>query len=126
MITYNNSTEDVDSEDEFDKIEILSSSIETADEFFLAPISSFTENGFSALDIKEHQRKRIARIVAIVSGILLLVSVGLVTISLYMAKDIDELVRNSNELLQKHNDRMLVALGGEVTPVNSTLTEQPR
>lgn len=91
VITYNNSSEDVNSEDEFDKIEILSSNIETADEFFLAPISSFSKKELIALDIRERQRKRIARIVALVSGILLLVSVALVTFSLYMAKDIDEL-----------------------------------
>lgn len=91
MITYNNSSEDVNSEDEFDKIEILSSSIDTTDEFFLAPIGSFTEEEISSFDRKERERKRIARVVAMVSGILFLVSVALVTISLYMAKDIDEL-----------------------------------
>ncbi|XP_053409049.1 uncharacterized protein LOC123561592 [Mercenaria mercenaria] len=106
VITYNNSFEDVNSEDEFDKIEILSSQIETADEFFLAPIASLTEKEVDLLDRKERERKRIARAVALISGILFLVSVALVTVSLYMAKDIDEMVRNSNEMLRKHNDRI--------------------
>jgi hypothetical protein len=93
VITYNNSYDDVNSEDEFDKIEILSSEIETADEFFLAPISCLTENEVDLLDNKEKERKRIARAVALISGILFLISVTLVTVSLYMAKDIDEMGR---------------------------------
>lgn len=106
VITYNNSLEEVNSEDDFDKIEILSSQIETADEFFLAPIASLTEKEVDLLERKERDRKRIARVVALISGILFIVSVALVTVSLYMAKDIDEMVRNSNEMLKKHNDRM--------------------
>lgn len=93
VITYNNSLEEVNSEDEFDKIEILSSQIDTADEFFLAPIASLTEKEVDLLERKERERKRIARAVALVSGILFLVSVALVTVSLYMAKDIDEMGR---------------------------------
>ena len=93
VITYNNSYDDINSEDDFDKIEILSSEIETADEFFLAPISSLKKNEVDLLDHKEIERKRIARAVALISGILFLISVALVTISLYMAKDIDEMGR---------------------------------
>lgn len=93
VITYNNSFDEVNSEDDFEKIEILSSHIETSDEFFLAPIASLTEKEVDLLDRKEVERKRIARAVALVSGILFLVSVALVTISLYMAKDIDEMGR---------------------------------
>ena len=93
VITYNNSYDDINSEDDFDKIEILSSEIETADEFFLAPISSLTKKEVDLLDHKEIERKRIARVVALISAILFLISVALVTISLYMAKDIDEMGR---------------------------------
>jgi len=94
VITYNNSFDDVNSEDDFDKIEVLSSQIETTDEFFLAPISSLSEKEVELLDRKESERKRIARVVACISAILFLISVALVTISLYMAKDIDELGKN--------------------------------
>lgn len=91
VITYNNSFDDVTSEDDFDKIEVLSSQIENTDEFFLAPIASLSEKEVDLLDRKERERKRIARVVALISAFLFLVSVALVTISLYMAKDIDEL-----------------------------------
>lgn len=91
VITYNNSFDDVNSEDDFDKIEVLSTQIENTDEFFLAPIASLSEKEVELLDRKEKERKRIARVVALISAILFLVSVALVTISLYMAKDIDEL-----------------------------------
>ena len=44
-----------------------------------------------SLEQKEIERKRVARVAALVSGILFLVSVTLVAVSLYMSKDIDEI-----------------------------------
>ncbi|WAR05236.1 hypothetical protein MAR_020605 [Mya arenaria] len=100
VITYNNSIDEVTSEDDFDKIEVLSSQVEIVDEFFLVPIANLKEMEVEMLDRKECERKRIARAVALVSAILFLVSVALVTVSLYMAKDIDAMVRYSNEMLK--------------------------
>ena len=95
VITYNTSFEEVNSDEDFDKIEVLSSQIENSDEFFLAPISNLTDEEYEELERKERERKRIARVVAVVSGILFLVSVALVTVSLYLSKDIDELGRSN-------------------------------
>ncbi|XP_052806097.1 uncharacterized protein LOC128235322 [Mya arenaria] len=120
VITYNNSFDEVNSDDDFDKIEVLSSQIETVDEFFLVPIANLSEREVEMLDRKELERKRIVRAVALVSGILFLVSVALVTVSLFMAKDIDEMVRNSNEMLKKHNDRMAETYSDVTTDVNTT------
>lgn len=91
VVTYNNSYDDVTSEDDFDKIEVLSTLIENTDEFFLAPIASLSEKEVDLLDRKEKERKRIARVVAFISAFLFLVIVVLISVSLYMSKDIDEL-----------------------------------
>ena len=91
FITYTRSFDEITSEDDFEKIEVLSSHIDDSDEFFLAPLSSFSGGGAQSVDKKEKERKRVVRVVALVSGILLLVSVTLVAVSLYMSKDIDEM-----------------------------------
>lgn len=91
VITYTNSFDELNSDDDFDKIQILSSEIENSDEFFLAPVSSLNKSEVLSLDRKETERRRVARVVALVSGILFLVSVTLVAVSLYMSKDIDEI-----------------------------------
>lgn len=91
VVTYNNSYDDVTSEDDFDKIEVLSTLIENADEFFLAPIANLSEKEVDLLDSKEKERKRIARVVALISAFLFLAIVVLISVSLYMSKDIDEL-----------------------------------
>ncbi|KAK3585809.1 hypothetical protein CHS0354_010593 [Potamilus streckersoni] len=106
IITYNNSFEEVMSDGDMDKIEILSSQIEDTDEFFLAPVSQSDVEELEKLVQKEKERRRVARMVVLVSGILFMISVALVAVSLYMSRDIDELVRNSNEMLRRHNDRM--------------------
>ena len=91
FITYTSSFDEITSEDDFDKIEVLSTEIDNSDEFFLAPISSFKEIDQQSLERQEKERRRVVRVVALVSGILLLVSVILVAVSLYMSKDIDEM-----------------------------------
>ena len=93
FITYTSGFNEITRDDDFDKIEVLSSEIDSSDEFFLAPISSFEQqdNDSYKRKRKEKERKRAARVVALVSGILLLVSVTLVAVSLYMSKDIDEM-----------------------------------
>ena len=91
FITYTSSFDEITSEDDFDKIEVLSTEIDNSDEFFLAPISSFKEIDQESLERQEKERRRVVRVVALVSGILLLVSVILVAVSLYMSKDIDEM-----------------------------------
>ena len=100
FITYTSGFNEISHDDEFDKIEVLSSEIDSSDEFFVAPISSFEEqdNDSCKRKRKEKERKRAVRVVALVSGILLLVSVVLVAVSLYMSKDIDE--------MGKHHDNM--------------------
>ena len=91
VITYTNSFDEITSEDDFDKIQVLSSHIESSGEFFLAPIAGLHRREVLSLEQKEIERKRVARVVALVSGILFLVSVTLVAVSLYMSKDIDEI-----------------------------------
>ena len=91
FITYTSSYDEITSEDDFEKIEVLSSQIDNSDEFFLAPLSSFKEADEESLDRREKERRRVVRVVALVSGVLLLVSVTLVAVSLYMSKDIDEM-----------------------------------
>ena len=91
VITYTNSFDELTSEDDFDKIQVLSSHIESSDEFFLAPVAGLHRSEILTLEQKEIERKRVARVVALVSGILFLVSVTLVAVSLYMSKDIDEI-----------------------------------
>lgn len=98
MITYTNSFDELNSEDDFDKIQVLSSQIESSDEFFLAPVAGLNKTDLLSLDQKEAERKRVARVVALVSGILFLVSVTLVAVSLYMSKDIDEIGESHQSL----------------------------
>ena len=91
VITYTNGFDELNSDDDFDRIQILSSQVENSDEFFLAPVAGLTKADVLSLDHKETERKRVARVVAFVSGLLFLVSVTLVAVSLYMSKDIDEI-----------------------------------
>ena len=90
-ITYTKDFGEITSEDHLGKIEMLSSEIDNSDEFFLASVSTADVKDDKCLDRKEkdRKRKRVAWIIALVSGILLLVSVLLVAISLYMSTDID-------------------------------------
>ena len=102
FITYTSRFNEISHEDEFNKIEVLSSEIDSSDEFFLAPISSFEQQDNDSLkrNRKEKERKRAARVVALVSGILLLVSVTLVAVSLYMSKDIDEMGKHHHLVVE--------------------------
>jgi len=93
-ITYTACLDDVDAGDEIDTVEVLSARTYIVDEFFLAPIHALNKEEFQMLHRREQERKRIVRAVVLVFGILLLVSVALVTVSLYMAKDIDEMGTN--------------------------------
>jgi len=93
-ITYTACLDDVDAGDEIDTVEVLSARTYIVDEFFLAPIHALKKEEFQMLHRREQERKRIVRAVVLVFGILLLVSVALVTVSLYMAKDIDEMGTN--------------------------------
>jgi hypothetical protein len=81
------------SENDFDKIGILSSENKPYDECILSHIPYSEEKGVDLFYHKEIERKRIARAVALVSRILFFISVVLVTVSLFMAKDIDEIGR---------------------------------
>ena len=89
VITYTNGFDELNSDDDFDRIQILSSRVENSDEFFLAPVTALNNADILSIDRKETERKRVARVVALVSGLLFLVSVTLVAVSLYMSKDID-------------------------------------
>ena len=93
-ITYTACLDDVDAGDAIDTVEVLSARTDIVDEFFLAPIHALNKEEFQMLHRREQERKRIVRAVVLVFGILLLVSVALVTVSLYMAKDIDEMGTN--------------------------------
>lgn len=90
-ITYTKGFGEIRSDDHFGKVEMLSSEIDNSDEFFLSPVSTADVKDDMCFDRREtdRKRKRVAWIVALVSGILLLVSVLLVAISLYMSTDID-------------------------------------
>ena len=88
VITYTNGFDELKSDDDFDRIQILSSQVENSDEFFLAPAAGLNKADVLSLDHKETERKRVARVVALVSGLLFLVSVTLGGVSLYMSKDI--------------------------------------
>ena len=89
VITYTNRFDELNSDDDFDRIQILSSRVENADEFFLAPITGLNKADILSIHGEEAERKRVARVVALVSGLLFLVSVTLVVVSLYMSKDLD-------------------------------------
>ena len=89
VITYTNHFDELNSDDDFDRIQILSSHVENADEFFLAPVTGLNKADILSIDREEAERKRVAKVVALVSGLLFLVSVTLVAVSLYMSKDID-------------------------------------
>ena len=91
VITYTACLDDVDAGYDIDTVEVLSAQTDVVDEFFLAPINALNKHEYQMLHRREQERKRIVRVVVLVSGILLLVSVALVTVSLYMAKDIDEM-----------------------------------
>lgn len=106
VMTYNSSFDEVMCDEDFDKIEVLSSQIEEPDEFLLAPATQVDTEELAQRVQKEKGRKRIARVIVLISVIMFLFSVVLVALSLYMSKDIDKLVRNSNEMLRRHNDRM--------------------
>ena len=70
VITYTNRFDDLNSDDDFDRIQILSSRVENADEFFLAPITGLNKADVLSIDREEAERKRVARVVALVSGLL--------------------------------------------------------
>ncbi|KAL3836536.1 hypothetical protein ACJMK2_021960 [Sinanodonta woodiana] len=106
VMAYNSSFDEEMCEEDYDKIEVLSSQIEEPEEFLLTPVSQLDTEELEQRVQKEKGRKRIVRVIVIVSLILLLFSVVLVALSLYMSKDIDKSVRNSNEMLRRHNDRM--------------------
>ena len=88
VITYINGFDKLNSDDDFDRIQILSSQVENSDEFSLAPVTGLNKADVLSLDHKESERKRVARVVALVSGLLFLVSVTLAAVSMYMSKDI--------------------------------------
>ncbi|KAL3836537.1 hypothetical protein ACJMK2_021961 [Sinanodonta woodiana] len=91
VISCNSSFEEAMSDVDCDHIEVLSSHIEDTEESFMNPVAQSIVHELEKLLQKEKERRRVARIVILVTGIMLVVSVVLIAVSLYMAKDIDEL-----------------------------------
>ncbi|KAL3836534.1 hypothetical protein ACJMK2_021958 [Sinanodonta woodiana] len=113
IITYNSSFEEAISDGDSDKIEVLSSQIEDNDELLLAPVNPSDVEEQGTLVQKEKERRRVARVVVLISGILFMISVALVAVSLYMSKDIDELgnyVKNPNQTNKQTNQTIKIVL----------------
>ncbi|XP_069121274.1 uncharacterized protein [Argopecten irradians] len=103
VVSNDNQIIDDENDDEHDQIEVLSSQIIYLEALPRPVVQSAEDKKKECEARKEKERKRASRVVAAISVFFLAFCIVLISISFMISGDIDEIVRNSNELLRRHS-----------------------